>query len=201
MNTVSLKINGKFIEGVDDTQVKLSLNNISPVTMTGDSVAFSATIKVPRTPENDSTFSGLNKGLLYCEYYDTELYVRSLPFKYMAGVIDQPAKFYAKVSADPEQYTINLVESTDKWADATAGIYTMPANQQVTEKGVSQTFLMSAMSLADAIKKGFNFPQNDIPSMNPEFYPGSPSPSPGREAYMNLRSFAKWVPCHGTTTC
>lgn len=184
MSTVSLKINGKFIEGMDDAQVKLTLNNISPVTMTGDSVAFSATIKVPRTPENDSTFSGLNKGLLYCEYYDTELYIRSLPFKYMAGVIDQPAKFYSKVSASPTEYTINLVESTDKWADATAGIYSMPANQQVTEKGVTQTFLMSAMSLADAIKKGFNFPQNDIPSMNPVFYPDSPSPSPGREAYM-----------------
>lgn len=180
MSTVSLKINGRFIEGMDDAQVKLTLNNISPVTMTGDSVAFSATIKVPRTPENDSTFSGLNKGLLYCEYYDTELYIRSLPFKYMAGVIDQPAKFYAKVSADPEQYTINLVESTDKWSDVSRPISSLPTMVDATD-GLNTNKIIN---LSSVIRNSFNFPQNDIPALNPTVIPESGvSPFP-RAEYM-----------------
>lgn len=174
MSTVSLKINGKFIEGMDDAQVKLTLNNISPVTMTGDSVAFSATIKVPRTPENDSTFSGLNKGLLYCEYYDTELYIRSLPFKYMAGVIDQPAKFYAKVSADPEQYTINLVESTDKWADVSRPISTLPKFEQMVNGAIT----VDCADLSKLIRDYFTFPQNYLPAVNPMYSEGGLLPAP-----------------------
>lgn len=66
MDTVKLKINGNYVEGLSGSSVKLTVNNISPVTMTGDSVAFSATIKVPRTLNNDRTFINLQKGMHEC---------------------------------------------------------------------------------------------------------------------------------------
>lgn len=50
MKIVSLRVNGNDIDGLDNATVKITLNNISPVTMTGDSVAFSATIKFLERP-------------------------------------------------------------------------------------------------------------------------------------------------------
>lgn len=113
METVKLKINGNYVEGLSGSSVKLTVNNISPVTMTGDSVAFSATIKVPRTLNNDRTFINLQKGMHECIFYDCQLLVHGLPFRYM----DYDVNFYAKVSYNGGNYNISLVENTKKWSD------------------------------------------------------------------------------------
>lgn len=168
MKIVSLRVNGYDIDGLDNAAVKITLNNISPVTMTGDSVAFSATVKVPRTPNNDRTFIGLNKGLLNCGYYVAEVLVASIPFKYYAYVSDEPTRFYAKVSASQTEYTINLIESTDKWADVSKPISTLPQFENIYNYGQTA----AAANLAKLVREYFDFPQNDFPPINPYYTSG-----------------------------
>lgn len=174
MKIVSLRVNGHDIDGLDNATVKITLNNISPVTMTGDSVAFSATVKVPRTPNNDETFIGLNKGLLNCEYYLAQLQIASIPFKYYAYVSDEPTEFYAKVSATETEYTINLIESTDKWADVSKPISTLPDFSLVKDGGIN----LSAANLAKIVRQYVDFPQITFPSINPFYNPGGLLPQP-----------------------
>ena len=172
MKIVSLRVNGYDIDGLDNATVKITLNNISPVTMTGDSVAFSATIKVPRTPDNDRTFIGLNKGLLNCEYYMAEVLVSSIPFKYYAYVSDEPTQFYAKVSATETEYTINLIESTDKWSDISLPISAPPVYRAVQDGGLA----ISAANLSELVRRYVAFPQITFPMIHPETNNGVPVP-------------------------
>ena len=171
MKIVSLRVNGYDIDGLDNATVKITLNNISPVTMTGDSVAFSATIKVPRTPDNDRTFIGLNKGLLNCEYYIAEVRVASIPFKYYAYVSDEPTQFYAKVSATETEYTINLIESTDKWADVSKQISSPYVHAIVRNTPNSQ--YLAAVNLSQIVRTNFNFPQIAFPNIQPYYADGT----------------------------
>lgn len=113
MDITKLIINGNIIEGLSGSSVKLTVNNISPVTMTGDSVAFSATIKVPRTLNNDRTFRNLQKGFYECVFYDCKLLVYGQPFRYM----DNDVEFYARVSYSGGNYSVSLIENTKKWSD------------------------------------------------------------------------------------
>lgn len=168
MKIVSLRVNGNDIDGLDNATVKITLNNISPVTMTGDSVAFSATVKVLRTPNNDRTFIGLNKGLLNCEYYVAEVLIASIPFKYYAYVSDEPAQFYAKVSASQTEYTINLIESTDKWSDVSLPISAPPVYGTVQDGALS----ISAANLSELVRRYVTFPQITFPAINPEYNTG-----------------------------
>lgn len=172
MKIVSLRVNGYDIDGLDNATVKITLNNISPVTMTGDSVAFCATIKVPRTPDNDRTFIGLNKGLLNCEYYVAEVLIASIPFKYYAYVSDEPTQFYAKVSASQTEYTINLIESTDKWADVSLPISAPPVYAAVQDGGLA----ISAANLSELVRRYVTFPQITFPAIHPETNNGVPVP-------------------------
>lgn len=172
MKIVSLRVNGYDIDGLDNATVKITLNNISPVTMTGDSVAFSATIKVPRTPDNDRTFTGLHKGLLNCEYYVAEVLVSSIPFKYYAYVSDEPTQFYAKVSATKTEYTINLIESTDKWSDVSLPISAPPVYGGVRDGRLA----ISAANLSELVRRYVDFPQITFPAIHPETNDGVPVP-------------------------
>ena len=174
MQVTSLMINGRRIDGLENATVKITINNVSPITMTGDSVAFSATVKVPRTPNNDETFIGLNKGLLNCEYYLAQLQIASIPFTYMSYVTDTPAEFYAKVSATETEYTINLIESTDKWADVSKPISTLPDFSLVKDGGLN----LSAANLAKIVREYIDFPQITFPSINPFYNPGGLLPQP-----------------------
>lgn len=171
MKIVSLRVNGYDIDGLDNATVKITLNNISPITMTGDSVAFSATVKVPRTPNNDRTFIGLNKGLLNCEYYVAEVLLVSIPFKYYAYVSDEPTQFYAKVSAAKTEYTINLIESTDKWADVSKRITTHFVYAIVQDTKISQ--ILTAVDLSQIVRTHFNFPQITFPNIQPYYADGT----------------------------
>lgn len=172
MKIVSLRVNGYDIDGLDNATVKITLNNISPVTMTGDSVAFSATVKVPRTPDNDRTFIGLNKGLLNCEYYIAEVLIASIPFKYYAYVSDEPTQFYAKVSASQTEYTVNLIESTSKWSDVSLPISAPPV-YGVVQGGEAA---ISAADLSELVSRYVTFPQGVLPAIHPETNDGTPVP-------------------------
>lgn len=172
MKIVSLRINGYDIDGLDNATVKITLNNISPVTMTGDSVAFSASIKVPRTPNNDRTFIGLNKGILNCEHYVAEVLIASIPFKYYAYVSDEPTPFYAKVSASQTEYTVNLIESTDKWADVSLPISAPPVYGAVQGGEAA----ISAADLSELVRRYVTFPQGVLPAIHPETNDGTSVP-------------------------
>lgn len=172
MKIVSLRVNGNDIDGLDNATTKITLNNISPVTMTGESVAFSATIKVPRTPNNDRTFIGLNKGLLNCEYYVAEVLVASIPFKYYAYVSDEPTQFYAKVSASQTEYTINLIESTNKWSDVSLPISAPPVYRAVQGGEAA----VSAADLSELVRRYVTFPQGVLPAIHPETNDGTTVP-------------------------
>ena len=174
MQVTSLIVNGRRIDGLENATVKITINNVSPITMTGDSVAFSATVKVPRTPNNDETFIGLNKGLLNCEYYLAQLQIASIPFTYMSYVTDTPAEFYAKVSATETEYSINLIESTDKWADVSKPISTLPDFSLVKDGALN----LSAANLAKIVREYMDFPQITFPSINPYYSPGGLLPQP-----------------------
>lgn len=163
MNITQLKINGNIIEGLEDSSVKLSITNISPVTITGDSVAFSATLKAPRTPANDATFKGMNKALHNCAFYEAELTIRTVPFSYYGWVSNKPVKFYARVSATPEEYSINLIEDTEKWADVSRPISKPLKSASITDEGRSRR----AIDVANLIRDYFNFPQYDLPLCRP----------------------------------
>lgn len=168
MNITQLKINGNIIEGLEDSSVKLSITNVSPVTITGDSVAFSATLKAPRTPANDATFKGMNKALHNCAFYEAELTIRTVPFSYYGWVSDKPVKFYARVSATPEGYSINLIEDTEKWADVSRPISKPLKSASVTDEGRSRR----AIDVANLIRDYFNFPQYDLPLCRPVYNTG-----------------------------
>lgn len=172
MKIISLRVNGIDIDGLDNATVKITLNNISPVTMTGDSVAFSATIKVPRTPNNDRTFIGLHKGLLYCEYYVAEVLIASIPFKYYAYVSDGPTQFYAKVSASQTEYTINLIENTDKWSGVSLPISAPPVYRAVQGGEAA----VSAADLSELVRRYVTFPQGVLPAIHPETNDGTTVP-------------------------
>lgn len=172
MKIVSLRVNGNDIDGLDNATVKITLNNTSPVTMTGDSVAFSATIKVPRTPDNDRTFMRLNRGLLNCEYYVAEVLVASIPFKYYAYVSDEPTQFYAKVSASQTEYTINLIENTDKWSDVSLPISAPPVYRAVQGGEAA----VSAADLSELVRRNVTFPQGVLPAIHPETNDGTTVP-------------------------
>nr|UVX94274.1 MAG: hypothetical protein [Bacteriophage sp.] len=176
MKIVSLRVNGNDIDGLDNATVKITLNNISPVTMTGDSVAFSASIKVPRTPNNDRTFIGLNKGLLNGEYYVAEVLIASIPFKYYTYVSDEPTQFYAKVSATETEYTVNLIESTDKWADVSIPLSTPPSYGTVIG-----LLPISVADLTDLMDRYTDFPQGHFPYLHPENADGSTIVTPDKQ--------------------
>lgn len=168
MNITQLKINGNIIEGLEDSSVKLSITNVSPVTITGDSVAFSATLKAPRTPANDATFKGMNKALHNCAFYEAELTIRTVPFSYYDWVSNKPVKFYARVSATPKEYSINLIENTEKWADVSRPISKPLKSASVTDEGRSRR----AIDVAKLIGDYFNFPQHDLPLCRPVYNTG-----------------------------
>lgn len=171
MKIISLRVNGNDIDGLDNAAVKITLNNVSPITITGGSVAFSATVKVPRTPNNDKTFIGLNKGLLNCEYYVAEVLIASIPFKYYAYVSDEPTQFYAKVSASQTEYTVNLIESTDKWSDVSKRISSPYVHAIARDTPNSQ--YLAAVNLSQIVRTNFNFPQIDFPNIQPYYDDGT----------------------------
>lgn len=168
MNITQLKINGNIIEGLEDSSIKLSITNVSPVTITGDSVAFSATLKAPRTSANDATFKGMNKALHNCAFYEAELTIRTVPFSYYGWVSDKPVKFYARVSATPEEYSINLIEDTEKWADVSRPISKPLKSASITDEARSRR----AIDVAKLIRDYFNFPQYDLPICRPVYNTG-----------------------------
>lgn len=172
MDIVQLRINGNYVEGLPGSSVKLTVNNISPVTMTGDSVAFSATIKVPRSANNDHVFKNLQRGLHECVFYDCKLFVHSRPFQYMGYDVE----FYAKVTYNGGNYNISLVENTRKWSDGE--IRLQHPLEQVEQMFSGWLNATRVVNLEKVINDHITWKEGGFPKLTPKNNEGATIPEP-----------------------
>ena len=99
---VQIRINGVLLDGVAPGAVKLTINNPDPIKFSERTVSYSGSITVPRSQVNDRVL----KSERFPGYYTrTAPYVAELSF----SGLDVPfggGLFRARVSADPDSYTI-----------------------------------------------------------------------------------------------
>ena len=65
MIDVTLVINKETVEGISPTSVKLTINNADPIKFSDRTVAYSASISVPRSEANDRIFKEMRTPWLY----------------------------------------------------------------------------------------------------------------------------------------
>ena len=109
---IQLNINGLFVEGVEPSAVKLTINNSDPLKFTDRTVTYSASITVPRTEINDRIFKEMRTPWLYTK---KQMYVAMLTFGGLPAPING-GRFKAKVSAKKDTYVIELIELFAKFS-------------------------------------------------------------------------------------
>lgn len=108
---LSFYINGVELEGVDTKSLKLTIQNSDPLRYSERSVAYSGSIKVPRTSVNDAVFvHELSHGLIprKSSYIGTFL-VGGLPLPINNG------KFSVRCTASESGYTLDVLETFTKF--------------------------------------------------------------------------------------
>lgn len=98
---VKIQINGTFLEGVTNTDIKLSINASSPYAFGESTRTYSATIKAPRNRTNDAVFIEMrNLGLTRRKTkYEAKIYL---------GGIAINKRFKAKVSCNADNYDVAI---------------------------------------------------------------------------------------------
>ena len=81
MIEISVKIDNVAVEGISPSSVKLTINNADPLKFTDRTVAYSASISVPRTEVNDRIFKEMRTPWLFTKskMYVAYLYFGGLP--------------------------------------------------------------------------------------------------------------------------
>ena len=119
---VQIRINGVLLDGIAPGAVKLTLNNPDPIKFSECTVSYSGNITVPRSQVNDRVL----KSERFPGYYTrTAPYVAELSF----SGLDVPfggGLFRARVSADPDSYTIELIETVSKLSTLRAPVVNIP---------------------------------------------------------------------------
>lgn len=119
---VQIRINGVLLDGVAPGAVKLTINNPDPIKFSERTVSYSGSITVPRSQVNDRVL----KSERFPGYYTrTAPYVAELSF----SGLDAPmggGLFRARVSADPDSYTIELIETVSKLSTLRAPVVNIP---------------------------------------------------------------------------
>ena len=119
---VQIRINGVLLDGVAPGAVKLTINNPDPIKFSERTVSYSGSITVPRSHVNDRVL----KSERFPGYYTrTSPYVAELSF----SGLDVPfggGLFRARVSADPDKYTIELIETVSKLSTLRAPVVNIP---------------------------------------------------------------------------
>lgn len=141
---IQLNINGLYVEGVEPSAVKLTINNSDPLKFTDRTVTYSASITVPRTEINDRIFKEMRTPWLYVK---KTMYVAMLTFGGLPAPING-GRFKAKVAAKKDSYTIELIELFSKFSSIHSEFSgAIPSAVPVT--GVSWTILYNQI-LRDA---------------------------------------------------
>lgn len=101
---VKIQINGTFLDGLTNTEVKLSINASSPYSFGESTRTYSANIKAPRSQVNDGIFYQMrNFGYVMRDMkYEAKIYL---------GGIAINKRFRAKVTCDEKSYSIALSQS------------------------------------------------------------------------------------------
>lgn len=119
---VQIRINGVLLDGVAPGAVKLTIDNPDPIKFSERTVSYSGSITVPRSQVNDRVL----KSERFPGYYTrTAPYVAELSF----SGLDVPfggGLFRARVSADPDSYTIELIETISKLSTLRAPVVNIP---------------------------------------------------------------------------
>lgn len=119
---VQIRINGVLLDGVAPGAVKLTISNPDPIKFSERTVSYSGSITVPRSQVNDRVL----KSERFPGYYTrTAPYVAEISF----SGLDVPfggGLFRARVSADPDNYTIELIETVSKLSTLRAPVVNIP---------------------------------------------------------------------------
>lgn len=119
---VQIRINGVPLDGVAPGAVKLTINNPDPIKFSDRTVSYSGSITVPRSQANDRV---LKSERFPGHYTRTAPYVAELSF----SGLDVPfggGLFRARVSADPDSYTVELIETVSKLSTLRAPVVNIP---------------------------------------------------------------------------
>lgn len=120
---VKIRINGVLIDGVSPGSVKLNINNPDPLKFTDPTVSYTASISLPRTETNDRVFKSERFPNLYTR---TTPYVAQLDFDGLAAPLGGNS-YRARVSASPDGYTVELIESISKLSTALGPVAVRPS--------------------------------------------------------------------------
>lgn len=120
---VKIRIDGVLIEGVSAGSVKLNINNPDPLKFTDPTVSYTASITLPRTEVNDRVFKAERFPNLYTR---TTPYVAQLDFDGLAAPLGGNT-YRARVSASPDGYTVELIESISKLSTALGPVAVRPS--------------------------------------------------------------------------
>lgn len=119
---VQIRINGVLLDGVAPGAVKLTINNPDPIKFSERTVSYSGSITVPRSQVNDRVL----RSERFPGYYTrTSPYVAEISF----SGFDVPfggGLFRARVSAEPDSYTIELIETVSKLSTLRAPVVNIP---------------------------------------------------------------------------
>lgn len=120
---VKIRIDGVLIDGVSPGSVKLNINNPDPLKFTDPTVSYTASISLPRTETNDRVFKSERFPNLYTR---TTPYVAQLDFDGLAAPLGGNS-YRARVSASPDGYTVELIESISKLSTALGPVAVHPS--------------------------------------------------------------------------
>ena len=119
---VQIRINGVLLDGVAPGAVKLTINNPDPIKFSERTVSYSGSITVPRSQVNDRVLKSERYPGYYTRNspYAAEISFSGLDVPFGGGL------FRARVSADPDSYTIELIETASKLSTLRAPVVNIP---------------------------------------------------------------------------
>lgn len=119
---LTIRINGVVIDGVTPNSVKLTISNPDPLKFTEQTVSYSGTINVPRSELNDRVFRSerFPGKFIRTAPYRVELYFGGLNIPFGSGL------FRARVTADEDGYSLELIENISKLSTVRAPVVAIP---------------------------------------------------------------------------
>ena len=122
---IVVRIDGVPLDGISKDAVKLNINNPDPFTLSDPTVTYTASIEVPRSENNDMIFRSDRYPWLYTR---TAPYSADLIFDGLAAPRGLNA-YRARVTVNPDSYSITLVESVTKLSSIQGGVIAKPYDE------------------------------------------------------------------------
>lgn len=155
---LAIRINGEVIDGVSASSVKLTIDNPDPLKFTEQTVSYSGTINIPRSEVNDRVFRSerFPGRFVRTSPYKAELFFGGFSAPFGGGL------FRARVSADEDGYSLELVETISKLSTVRSpisytatyetGAYQMTRYKEILQNGYPGTVTLPDMYRANGTK-------------------------------------------------